>query len=111
MKPKYEYGQTLEIASVDGIDLPSGTIVIRGLMQTCALAREVDWDCWLIGDSEFDYDIQTQPFYFFDYIEGGGFYEDEVVNLPEFALSELVEKAKRIKTEKCKKEILKLIGM
>jgi len=90
----YQYGQLLKVAPTCGIDIDPGEIQIVGIMHPDHLPEYIDLRSWLTGDPEFDFDLQTQPWYFFEFTNG--FEEGTTFDLPQFALEEVIEKANKI---------------
>jgi hypothetical protein len=90
--PKFQYGELLKVKSTPGLDLPTGEIVIMGICNPDCLPSYIDFQAWAIGEAEFDFDLATQPWYFFKYTDRD---EDETYDLPQFAMEEAVDAATR----------------
>lgn len=93
--PKFQFGQTLEIAPTLALALEAGEIVITGILYPTSLPEYIDQKSWLIGDAEFDFAVQTEPWYFYQYVDED--LEGETYDLPQFALIEAMNQAARNK--------------
>jgi hypothetical protein len=98
---KFNYGEVYDIAPVWALDAKRGQIQILAILHPDMLPAYVDLQSWLTGDRELDFDIQTEPWYFYKYIDDEN---EETFDLPQSALElgilkALDEKMKLIKQQ------------
>jgi hypothetical protein len=101
---KFKYGELYDIAPTLGIDCPKGKILITGICHPSYLPDFVDVRAWVVGDPEFDWDLQTQPWYFFEYVSDIGDFPNETFDLPEFALEETFHQYRKNEIKKYRSE-------
>ena len=94
---KYHFGQILEVAPTEGLDVPKGQIRIVGIITTDHLPDHINLRSWLNGDPSCDWVTETEPWYLFEYPD---FLEDDTYDLPQWALEEAVQRANRPRVNK-----------
>lgn len=87
----FKYGQVLRVAPTMGVDCDPGEIVITGIMYPSSLPGYIDKQSWEFGEADLDFELNTQPWYFFQYTRED--LEGDTYDLPQFALEEVTDKA------------------
>lgn len=104
-QPKFEYCQVYEIAPTLGLDVPRGKAVINGIMHPSFLPKEIDIQAYLTDNWKDDFHTLEEPWYFFQITEGDEESDGLELNLPQWALEEIITQGKTEKAQKEKEKI------
>ena len=96
-KTEYQLGEILEIETTYGIVTERERILIVGVINPFFMPEVIDLDLniWRTGNAKTDMQTEVEPWYLYKYLD----FDYDILDTPQWALIERVEKAKTKKGE------------
>ena len=104
---KFEYGKSYQIQSSPCLDLEGGTIHIIGLYRFQNLPSDFPKEFWLTDDPDCDLETVCDPWYEIEYLTEA---EVSCLLIPEWALNQAFQQAKRDKEKWLNQRYMGFIG-